>query len=70
MAIDRVDRTVVNRDFLVGAMPNRVADRRHLPVRLGVAAAFARPAVMVLLASLAILVVLPAALAAQAAVGI
>ena len=70
MAIGRIDRTVVSREFLVGAVPDRVAIQGHLPARLGLAVAVARPVLMVVLASLAILVLLPAALAAQAAAGI
>ena len=40
MAIDRIDRTVVTREFLVGALPDRGATQRHLPARLGPAVAF------------------------------
>jgi hypothetical protein len=67
LSIDRIDRTVVTRDF-----PTRAGVRSEpveLPQRvgLGIAAGLARTAVMVALASLAILVLLPAAIAAQAA---
>ena len=66
MDTDRIDRTVVTGDFLTeaGASPEPV-ERQHR-VGLGVAAALTRTAVMVVLASLAILVLLPAAIAAQA----
>jgi alkylhydroperoxidase/carboxymuconolactone decarboxylase family protein YurZ len=62
LAIDRIDGT----DGLVG--PQRVERQRH--AFLGVAAGVTRTTVMVVLASLAILVVLPAAIAAQAAAAI
>ena len=67
MAIDRIDRTVVTLEIPdgSGASPERV--ERPQQVVLGVAAALTRIAVMVVLASLAILVLLPAALAAQTA---
>ena len=70
MAIDRIDRTVVAGEYLVGPEANdRVSDHPRSVV-LGLAAASMRAVVMVVLASLAILVLLPAAIAAQAAVGI
>jgi len=70
MAIDRIDRTVVTHEFFVAAEAfHRAADRPR-SVALGFAVASMRTVVMVILASLAIVVVLPAALAAQAAVGI
>jgi len=67
LAIDRIDRTVVTLEFRTdaGVSPERVERQHHLA--LGVAAALTRSAVMVALASLAILVLLPAAIAAQAA---
>ena len=67
LAIDRIDRTVVTLEFRTdaGASPERVERQYHFA--LGVAAALTRTAVMVALASLAILVLLPAAIAAQAA---
>jgi hypothetical protein len=67
LSIDRIDRTVATRDFLAkaGVRPKRVEPRYS--AGLGVAAAIARTAVVVALASLAILVLLPAAIAAQAA---
>ena len=67
MAIDRIDRTVVSREIPnnAGVSPER-GEREHQEV-LGVAAALTRTAVIVALASLAILVLLPAAIAAQAA---
>ena len=66
LAIDRIDRTVVTLEFRTdaGVSPERVERQHH--VVLGVAAALTRTAVMVALASLAILVLLPAAIAAQA----
>jgi hypothetical protein len=67
LAIDRIDRTVVTWEVPnnAGVSPERVA-REHQEV-LSVAAPLTRTAVMVALASLAILVLLPAAIAAQAA---
>jgi hypothetical protein len=67
LGTNRIDRTVVTGDFPTeaGVRPEPV-ERRHR-VGLGVAAGVARTAVMVALASLAILVLLPAAIAAQAA---
>jgi hypothetical protein len=66
LAIDRIDRTVgilaIHDD--AGVSPERV-DRRQ--GAFAVASTLARVAVMVVLASLAILVLLPAALASQAA---
>ena len=70
MAIDRIDRAVVTREFLVGPKAGDQTVDRSRSVVLGFAAASMRPVVLVVLASLAILVLLPAALAAQAAVGI
>jgi hypothetical protein len=70
MAIDRIDRTVVAKESLVGPGGNDEDVERRGSVGLGLAVASMRTVVMVVLASLAILVVLPAALAAQAAVGI
>jgi hypothetical protein len=66
LAIDR-DGTVVTLEIATDglASPERVERQRH--VVLGVATALTRTVVMVVLASLAILVLLPAALAAQAA---
>jgi hypothetical protein len=70
MAIDQIDRAVVTREFLVGPEAgDRTVDRPRSVV-LGLAAASMRTLVMVVLASLAVLVLLPAAIAAQAAVGI
>ena len=70
MAIDQIDRTVVTREFLVGPKAGDPAMDRPRSVAFGLAVASMRPVVMVVLASLAILVLLPAAIAAQAAVGI
>jgi hypothetical protein len=70
MAIDRIDQTVVTRELLVGPTAGDRAVDRPRSVVLGLAVASMRTVVMVVLAPLAILVVLPAALAAQAAVGI
>jgi hypothetical protein len=66
LAIDRIDRTVVTREFPTAGMSPERVDRQQHVVR-GAAAALTRTAVMVALASLAILVLLPAAIAAQAA---
>jgi hypothetical protein len=67
LAIDRIDRTVVTLEFptTAGVSAERLEPQRFIV--LGLAAALTRTTVMVLLASLAILVLLPAALAAQAA---
>lgn len=66
LSTDRIDRKVVTGDFPTdaGARPGPVERHR---VGLSVAAGAARTAFMVALASLAILVLLPAAIAAQAA---
>ena len=69
MAIDR-DQTVGTREFLVGTKAGDRPVDRPRSVVLRLAAASTRTVIMVVLASLAILVVLPAAIAAQAAVGI
>jgi hypothetical protein len=67
VAIDQIDRTVVTQEFapVTVASPERVERQRD--VVLGVAAGVTRTAVMVAFALLAILVLLPAAIAAQAA---
>jgi hypothetical protein len=67
LAIDRMDGTVVTLGIATDGLASleRVQRRRH--VVLGVATALTRTVVMVVLASMAILVLLPAALAAQAA---
>jgi hypothetical protein len=67
LAIDRIDGTVVTWEFATDGVvsPERVERQRH--VVLDVAAALTRTAVALALASLAIFVLLPAALAAQAA---
>ena len=67
LAIDRIHRTVVTADFSAGAGVRPEPVERQQDVVLGVISALARTAVMVALASLAILVLLPAAIAAQAA---
>lgn len=67
MAIDRTDGTVVALEIATDGVANPERVKRQGHVVLGVATAIARTAVMVVLASLAILVLLPAALAAQAA---
>jgi len=69
MAIDR-DQTAGAREFIVGTKAGDRAEDRPRSVVLRLAAASTRTVIMVVLASLAILVVLPAAIAAQAAVGI
>lgn len=63
MALERFDHPVLNRDDAWN--PARAEPQQH--ALHGVAAALGRTAVMVVLASLAILVLLPAAIAAQAA---
>lgn len=70
MAIDQIDRAVGTPEFLVGPKAGDRATDRTRSVALGLAAASMRTVVLVVLAALGILVVLPAALAAQAAVGI
>ena len=67
MSIDRSDRTVATGDFaaVVGVRPESVEPQHH--IGLGAAAGIARTAFMIALASLAILILLPAAIAAQAA---
>ena len=70
MAINRNDRTVVASNFGIAARVNSQTVARERSVPLGAALGFARTAVMVALASLAILVLLPAAIAAQAAAAI
>jgi hypothetical protein len=68
MAIDLADRTVAYGQFAGEAAADPANVRRHLS--LGLTVAVGRTAVLVALASLAILVLLPAALAAQAAITI
>ena len=70
MAIDQIDRTVVTHEFLIATDTANVGADRPRSAVLGLAVASMRTLVMVVLATLAILVVLPAAIAAQAAVGI
>jgi hypothetical protein len=70
LAIDQIDRAIVSRDFLVGPEAGDRAVDSPRSVVLRLAAASMRTAVMVVLASLAVLVLLPAAIAAQAAAGI
>ena len=67
MAIDRIDRTVVTSEIPTDALTSPQLVERQRRVVVGVAAALMRTAVMVALASLAVLVLLPAAIAAQAA---
>ena len=67
LSIDRIDRTVVTVHFPTETGAGSEAVERQHRVGLGVAVGIARTAVMVALASLAILVLLPAAIAAQAA---
>jgi hypothetical protein len=66
LSIDRNDRAVVTAGFPTAAGSGSKPVERQYRVGLGVAASFARTAVLVALASLAILVLLPAAIAAQA----
>ena len=70
MAMDRIDRTVVPRECLIGPTVGDQAGDRPRSVVLSLAVASMRMVIMVVLASLAILVLLPAAIAAQAAAGI
>ena len=70
MAIDQIDQAVVTREFLVDPGAGDQAVDRPRGILVGVAVASMRTVVMVVLASLAILVLLPAAIAAQAAAGI
>jgi hypothetical protein len=67
LAINGIDRTVVTPEIATDdlASPEQVERQRHVVV--GIATALTRTAVMVALASLAVLVLLPAAIAAQAA---
>ena len=70
VAIDFIDGTVVTRESsVIGEMSPEAREPNH-HIRLGLALTIGRTAVMVVLASLAILVLLPAALAAQAALPI
>ena len=70
MAIDQIDRTVGTRELVVGPQAGGQAADRPRSVALGIALASMRTVVMVVLAALAILVLLPAAIAAQAAIGL
>jgi len=65
LAIDRSDRTVVTSAIRMYGSTRRIESRQF--VAIGVGLAVARTAVMLVLASLGILVLLPAAIAAQAA---
>jgi hypothetical protein len=67
MAIDRIDSKVVTRESHVGSVMDPLPAGRRDQDGLGRTMAVARTAVMLVLASLAILVLLPAAIAAQAA---
>jgi hypothetical protein len=66
LSIDRIDRTVVTRDLPTEAGVRSEPVQLEQRAGLHVAAGIARTAFMVALASLAILVLLPAAIAAQA----
>jgi len=68
--MDQIDRVVVTRDFLAAPEAGDRAMDRPRSVVLRLAAASMRTVVMVVLASLAVLVLLPAAIAAQAGAGI
>jgi hypothetical protein len=70
VAIDRIDRTIFSHEVLVGPEAGDRAVHRRGSVVLGLAAVAMRNVVMVVLATLAVLVLLPAAIAAQAATGI
>ena len=67
LAIDRIDGTAVTLEYATDDLVSPVAAQRQRYVVLGVAAGLTRTAVMVALTSVAILVLLPAAIAAQAA---
>jgi hypothetical protein len=67
LSIDRSDPWVATRDFPTKAGVRSESAEHQQRVGLGIAAGLARTAVMVALASLVILVLLPAAIAAQAA---
>jgi len=67
LSIDRSDPLVATRDFPTKAGLRSEPAELQQRVGLGIAAGLARTAVMVALASLVILVLLPAAIAAQAA---
>jgi hypothetical protein len=70
MAIDQTDHPSASGAFLVDDEAGGQTGDRSRSIALGLAVASMRITVLVALASLAILFVLPAALAAQAAVGI
>lgn len=70
MALDQIHRAGGTQEFLVGLQAGVQTADRPRSVALGLALASARIVGMVVLAALAILVLLPAAIAAQAAIGI
>lgn len=70
MAIDRIESRVVTWESLVDSGMDPLAVERRHHVGLNRMVAVGRTALMLVLASLGILVLLPAALAAQAAVAI
>ena len=67
MAIDPIGSRVITRQSLVGSAVDPLPAGRRYREGLGRTMAVARMVVMLVLASLAILVLLPAAIAAQAA---
>jgi hypothetical protein len=70
LTIDQIDLTVIDRDPVFGATPRRAFVNHPRSGRTGIAVASIRTALMVVLAGTAILVLLPAMIAAQAAVAI
>ena len=67
LATHRIDRTVVTLEIAPDHLASHEQVERQRHIVAGVATALTRTAVMVALASLAVLVLLPAAIAAQAA---
>jgi len=67
LAINGIDRTVVTLEIATDDLASPEQVERQRQVVVGAATALTRTAVMVALASLAVLVLLPAAIAAQAA---
>lgn len=71
MAIDRIDQAGVAYDLDADApSPDAEPGAEHVSGGRGLALSSARTALLVVLAVIGILVVLPAAIAAQAAIGI
>jgi hypothetical protein len=70
VAIEQIDRTVIDGDLIFGASPRRALVDPTRIGGVGITVASIRTAVMVFLAGAAILVLLPAVIAAQVAVAI